>query len=227
MQQLDRQRLLSRRRFLGLAAAGAAAWQLAPWPNTVAAALSGVPPSPAPVITPTLEAFSDTMIPGVKRWPGDRAVAGVAPGAGAVQAGAIQMMNFPPAGISPALPAFAALLTTRAEAYATEQGIVLDPIVPALVALDFDQRTALLLELLDPAAPDSIAWFALSAMPFLAYHTAGYVDTATAMREGHPGLKAIGFPEPDADGLWRFPVFSYGKRLADELPLTSASGSPP
>ena len=227
MQQLDRQRLLSRRRFLGLAASAAAAWQLAPWPDTVAAALSGVPPSRAPVITPTLEAFSDTVIPGAKRWPGDRAVAGVAPGAGAVQAGAIQMMNFPPAGISPVLPAFAELLTTRAEAYAMQQGIVLDPIVPALVALDFDQRTALLLELLDPAAPDSIAWFALSAMPFLAYNTAGYVDTATAMREGHPGLKAIGFPEPDADGLWRFPVFSYRKRLANELPLTSASGSPP
>lgn len=48
------------------------------------------------------------------------------------------MMNFPPAGISSLLPSLAALLTTKAELYAFDHGVVLDPTVPALVALDFN-----------------------------------------------------------------------------------------
>ena len=59
-------------------------------------------------MTQTLEAFADTLIPGEKRFPADRAIAGVVSGAGAVQAGAIEMMNFPPVGFQPALPGLAA-----------------------------------------------------------------------------------------------------------------------
>ena len=44
--------------------------------------------------------------------------------------------------------------------------------------------------------------------------------------DGHPGLAWLRFPAPDADGLYRFPVFSYGRRLARRHPDTTASGSP-
>ena len=47
------------------------------------------------------------------------------------------------------------------------------------------------------------------------------------MREGHPGLAAIGFPAPDADDLWRFPEFSYRRVLANKHPRTTGKGSPP
>jgi hypothetical protein len=61
---------------------------------------------------------------------------------------------------------------------------------------------------------------------FLAYHTAGYLPTAQAVREGHPGLKAIGFPKPDPDGLWRFREFSYRRKLARHHPHTTRGGNP-
>lgn len=220
---------VSRRRLFGLAASAAVAWQVAPWADRVARALSVVAPATPASVVPTLEAFSDTLIPGAKRGPGDRAIAGAAPGPGAVQAGAIAMMEFPAAGIGPALPELATLLNLRAEAFTAQHAIVADPTVPPMVALDFDERTQLLIGLLDPSQPDYLVWFALAAMPFLAFHTAGYLPTATAtaMRQHHPGLEAIGFPAPDPDGRWRWPVFSYRRPLAATHPGTSASGSPP
>lgn len=230
---------LSRRRLLALAASAAVAWQVAPWPDRVAGALTRASPGPDPTAGPpglapgsdglvvsSLEAFADTLIPGAKRWPGDRAVAGAAPGPGAVQAGAVAMMAFPPAGIAPLLPGVVALLDTEAETWALANGAGLDGLVPPLVALDYHQRTAFLLSLLDPSSPAYIVWFALAAMVFLAFHTAGYLPTVDAVRQHHPGLRAIGFPAPDPDGLWRFPVFSYRRRLAEPSPRTAPSGSP-
>lgn len=217
---------LSRRQLLAVAGSAALAWQLAPWTERLALAAPNASPSPDPVVRPTLEAFSDTLIPGAKRWPGDRAIAGAAPGPGAVQAGAIDMMNYPPSAIGPLLPGLATLANASAEDYAARHGVVPDPTAPPLVALDFDQRTAVLLGLLDPTETDYLAWYALAAMAFLAYHTAGFLHTADAMRRHHPGLAAIGFPMPDGDGLWRFPVFSYRRVLAEEHPGTSETGSP-
>jgi enediyne biosynthesis protein E8 len=82
------------------------------------------------------------------------------------------------------------------------------------VALDFGSRTALLLTILDTDGPDRSAFYALASVSFVAYHTAGYLSTVDAIRDGHPGLAAIGFPPPDPDGLWRFPEFSYRRVLA-------------
>jgi hypothetical protein len=73
---------------------------------------------------------------------------------------------------------------------------------------------------------EQLFWFALAGLVFLAYHTAGYLSTAEAVRQGHPGLKAIGFPAPDRDGLWRFPQFSYRRKLAKLHPRTTKSGQP-
>ncbi len=202
----------TRRSFLVRAAALAAAWTISPW-------RIGVPSASGKglghrAITQTLEAFADTLIPGQKRFPGDRAIAGVVSGAGAVQAGAIEMMNFPPLGFQPALLGLALILNVYALLYALSHKIVLDPTVAPFVALDFESRTALLVTILDTDGPDRSAFYALASVSFVAYHTAGYLPTVVAIRDGHPGLAAIGFPPPNPDGLWRFPEFSYRRVLA-------------
>ena len=215
---------LSRRRLLTLAAGAFVAWQSRPWrlaPPTVGAQM--IPSDP--LIVPTLEAFADTLIPGEKRSPLDRAIAGAASGPGGVQAGALDVMNSPAAGVGPLLPAVAAGLNARAAAFAAQNAILLDPTVPPLVSLDFAERTALLVQLLDGTDVDQILWFAVAALVFLAFHTAAHLDTAAAIAAGHPGLAAIGFPPPNADGLWRFPNASYRRAVAPKHPR-SKRGSP-
>lgn len=217
---------LSRRRLLQLATTAFAAWQAAPWVDKLA--FAGSPGGmTSDAVTTTMEAFADTLIPGEKRYDGDYAVAGVARGPGAVQAGAVDLMWFPQAAIGPAVPGFAAGLNAEASVYAVAHQIALDPTLPAFVALDFRNRTLVCLGLLDPKGQGYLAWWALAAMPFIAFHTAGHLHTADAVRRGHPGLRAIGFPHPDRDGLWRFPHFSYRRRLARSHPRTTAKGSPP
>lgn len=219
--------VVSRRRLLQIGTTAVLAWQAAPWAVKFAAAGTTPGGTTSDTVTTTLEAFSDTLIPGQKRYDGDHAVAGVVHGPGAVQAGAVDLMWFPAAAIGPALPALAATLNARATSYALQHRRTLDPTLPAFVALPFADRTGLCLELLDPATPDYLAWWALAAMPFLAFNTAGHLHTAYAVRAGHPGLRAIGFPRPDRDGLWRFPHFSYRRRLAQSYPHTTGKGSPP
>ena len=218
---------VSRRQLLGLATAAYVAWQIGPWPERLAAFAGSPRGTTSDAVTTTLEAFADTLIPGQKRYDGDYAVAGVMRGPGAVQAGAVDLMWFPQAAIGPALPGLATMLNTRGAAYAAQHRRVLDPTLPPFVALNFADRTQLLLELLDPTAQDYLVWWALAAMPFLAYHTAGHLHTVDAVRRGHPGLRAIGFPRPDPDGLWRFPHFSYRRRLARSHPRTTVNGNPP
>lgn len=223
---------LSRRQLLRVAAGAAAAWLASPERPAFALSRASSPAGATPLgtssdpETTTLEAFADTLIPGQKRFDGDYAVAGVVRGPGAVQAGAIDLMTFPPAGVVDALPAYAAGLSAEASAFIAAHGLVVDPTLPPLVALSFRDRTGLLLQLLDPTHPDFLAWYALSAFPFLAFHTAGQLPTAYAVRHRHPGLAMIGFPPPDADGLWRFPHYSYRRRLARSHPGTTAGGNP-
>jgi hypothetical protein len=97
---------------------------------------------------------------------------------------------------------------------------------PEFVALDFDQRTELLYTLYDPAAPDRQFWVVGAAIVFLAFHTAGFLPTAEAVRAGHPGLKYLRFPKPGRDGLWRFPEASYRRRLNRRHPRTTRGGHP-
>lgn len=215
---------LDRRQLFRLGLAAATAWQLEPW-TVQALAASAAPISPADVAA-TLEAFADTLIPGQKRSAADRAVAGAVKGPGAVQAGALELMHFPALGIGPGLPAFAAAINAQATAYAGRHRLLPDPTVPPFVALDFSHRTALAVELLSFSHPDYLAYYALAALTFIAYHTAGHLHTADAVRSGHPGLRAIGFPHPDADGLWRFPEYSYKRRLAHRHPHTTRTGNP-
>jgi hypothetical protein len=218
---------VSRRRLLQLATLAFASWQAAPWADTVIALAGNPAGTTSDAMTTTLEAFADTLIPGQKRYAADYAVAGVVKGAGAVQAGAVDLMWFPEAAIGPALSALASMLNARAASYAGQRRRALDPTLPPFVALSFADRTRLLVELLDPTAQDYLVWWALAAMPFLAFHTAGHLNTVRAVRSGHPGLRWIGFPHPDRDGLWRFPHFSYRRKLARSHPRTTSNGNPP
>ena len=124
-----------------------------------------------PAVTETLEAFADTLIPGQKRFPGDRAIAGVVSRPGAVQAGAIEMMNFRPVGFTPIALFFLALqLHLSALVYAVIHNIRLEPGVPHFVALDFESRTALLVKILGADgtnAPDP-AFYGLASVVFFA-----------------------------------------------------------
>ncbi|MGZ4427170.1 MAG: DUF5987 family protein [Nocardioidaceae bacterium] len=217
---------LSRRQLLRAIAAGVAA---VPLLEAAASAQPGRAPSAAPDPTSdraTMEAWSDTIVPGERRSPGDKVVAGAAAGPGAVQAGAWRLLNDPELGLGPAVPALSAALNAEAVAEAARAGLVLDPSVPPLVALPFRHRTALAVRLLNRSHSDQVVWYALAAVAMLAFHTAAHLDTAEAVRRGHPGLAWLRFPAPGADGLWRYEHFSYRQALARRHPRTTRTGHP-
>ena len=178
------------------------------------------------VRTSTLEAFADTIIPGVKRSPDDRAIAGVCDDPGAVEAGALELLNTPATGITAGLGPLSQALNAHAEAYAKAQGTTLDADVPPFVALSYADRVALVSRLTAPGHPEQSGWVVLAMFSNMAYDSAAHLNTADAIAAGHPGLLAMGFAKPDSDGLWRFPDFSYGKQLAERHLDTTASGSP-
>ncbi|OZM72037.1 regulator [Amycolatopsis antarctica] len=174
----------------------------------------------------TLEAFADTIVPGEKRSAGDHAIAGASAGAGAVAAGALELLHTPATGVTAGLEFLVPMLNGHAENRARTEGIELDAALPAFVALPFGHRTQLVRELTAPGHPEKDGWVALALFCNMAFDSAAHLHTAQAMAEGHPGLLAMGFYPPDADGLWRFPHYSYRRKLADVHPDTTPSGSP-
>jgi hypothetical protein len=175
--------------------------------------------------TMTLEAFADTIVPGEKRFPADRAVAGAAPGGGAVAAGALELLETPAAGVAAGLTDLARMLNEHAAAYAREHGRELAADVPPFVALAFADRSALVRTLTGPDHPERDGWVALALFSNMAFDTAAHQHTTEALAEGHVGLATMGFAAPDPDGLWRFPAYSYARPLADVHPDTTISGS--
>jgi enediyne biosynthesis protein E8 len=178
------------------------------------------------VRTMTLEAYADTIIPGEKRSAEDRAIAGVATGGGAVAAGAIELLEWPATGVTEGLSALAQALNGHASAYTEENALELDESLPAFVALPFEHRTALVQRLTAPGHPEKDGWVLLALFSNMAFDSAAHMSTTDAIAAGHPGLLAMGFAKPDPDGLWRFPAYSYGRRLANPHPNTTPSGSP-
>ncbi len=176
--------------------------------------------------TMTLEAFADTIIPGEKRSPDDRAVAGVATGGGAVAAGALELLQMPATGVTAGLDYLAQTLNGHAGTYAAEHGLDLDGSVPPFVALPYEHRVAVVQALTTPGHPEKDGWVLLALFSNMAFDLAAHMHTTDALAAGHPGLVAMGFAKPDADGLWRFPEYSYGRELASLHPDTTASGSP-
>lgn len=174
----------------------------------------------------TLEAYADTIVPGEKRSPSDRAIAGVSIGGGAVAAGALDLLRWDATGISDGLEDLAGLVDGYAESYAAETGLDLDGTVPPFVALDYEHREQLIQMLTSPGHPEKDFWVLLSLFCNMAFDSAAHLHTSQAIAEGHPGLAALGITAPDADGLWRFEDFGYGRKLADLHPDTTPTGSP-
>ncbi|MER5570633.1 DUF5987 family protein [Streptomyces goshikiensis] len=174
----------------------------------------------------TLEAYADTIVPGEKRWPGDRAVAGVSTGGGAVAAGALELLRWDATGVHDGLEDLANLVNDHTRAFAAERGLALDETVPPFVALDYEGRVRLIVALTTPGHPEKDFWVLLSLFCNMAFDSAAHLHTAQAIEDGHPGLEAMGITKPDADGLWRFQDFGYGRQLADLHPDTTPSGSP-
>ncbi|CRK57509.1 hypothetical protein [Alloactinosynnema sp. L-07] len=178
------------------------------------------------VKTITLEAFADTIVPGEKRSPDDRAIAGVSTGGGAVQSGALEMLHHPATGITAGLESLVGMLNGHATNYAADKGITLDDTVPPFVALEFDDRVALIRILTTPGHPEKSGWVLLALFCNMAFDSAAHISTHDAIAEGHPGLLTIGFELPQKDGLWRFKDYSYGRQFAKPHPDTTATGSP-
>jgi hypothetical protein len=178
------------------------------------------------VETISLEAFADTIIPGEKRTPDDRAIAGAATGPGAVEAGALELLSQPGGGLAEALSSLAWTLNGHAAEYAQEHHLPLDEEVPPFVALPFDHRTALVEVLTDPSHPEKQMWVSLALFCNMAFDSAAHKSTAEVFATGHPGLLSIGYMPPESDGRFRFPQFSYGRPLASRHPNTTATGSP-
>lgn len=174
--------------------------------------------------TMTLEAFADTIIPGCKRSAGDRAVAGAVADGGAVAAGAVTVLELPEGGVAPMLDALALGLNSHAEAYAAEHGRPLDETVPPFVALPFPDRTGLVRVLTARDHPERELWVGIAIFCYMAFDSAAHLHTADAIAAGHVGLTTMGFANPDADGLWRFPAYSYGRQLAPVHPDTTLEG---
>ena len=176
--------------------------------------------------TLTLEAFADTIIPGEKRAPDDKAIAGAAAGPGAVAAGAIELLETPATGISDGLDGYVSSLNEHARAYAAENGLALEGGTPPFVALPFEHRTAVVSVLTGPGHPEKELWILLTLFSNMAFDIAAHLHTADALAAGHPLFTSMGFAPPNPDGLWRFPDYSYGRPLARRHPDTTPSGSP-
>ncbi|HEY3734448.1 MAG TPA: DUF5987 family protein [Streptosporangiaceae bacterium] len=176
--------------------------------------------------TLTLEAYADTFVPGEKRGPDDRAVAGAASGPGAVAAGALELLQMSATGVADGLGDLAVALNGHAQAYAAERGLALDTSIPSFVALPFADRSALVQSLIAPEHPERDIWILVALFCFMAFDTAAHMHTADALAAGHPGLTTMGFAPPNADGLWRFADFSYGRQLASVHPDTTPAGDP-
>lgn len=175
--------------------------------------------------TMTLEAYADTIIPGKKRWPGDRAIAGLSEDAGAVEAGALAVLDMPEGGMAPALDDVVVALNQHAGLYCEQNGLEADDTVPSFVSLPADHRVALVQQLTAPGHPEKELWTGLALFCNMAYDSAVHLNTVDALAQGHPGLTAMGFAAPDDDGLWRFPDYSYRRPLARLHPDTDATGS--
>jgi enediyne biosynthesis protein E8 len=176
--------------------------------------------------TLTLEAFADTIIPGEKRSPDDKAIAGASSGPGAVAAGAIELLETPATGIADGLDNYVTALNDHTLAYAATRGLALDPALPPFAALPFEHRTAVVSTLCGPGHPEKELWILLALFSNMAFDIAAHMHTADAIAAGHPFFTSMGFALPNADGLWRFGDFSYGRPLASTHPATTPTGSP-
>ena len=155
----------------------------------------------------TLQAFADTMIPGRRAARTDlgneihpRAIAGVDPEPGAVEADALALYHHPLIGFDALEPTFLTELSTRS----LQQGA-------DFLSLDFDRRVRVCLGGLAFDNPSRVLWEAAAAVPFTAFCAAALIPDATSERAS--GLRVMGLPGAAPRG---HPGFSYFRKLARE-----------
>jgi hypothetical protein len=155
----------------------------------------------------TLQAFADTMIPGRKVERTDlgnpvdlRAIAGVDPRPGAVEADALALYHHPAIGFDAIQGPFLAELTTRSL-----------PRGGDFLNLPFERRVQVCVEGLDFSNSARPLWEAAAAVPFAAFCAAALVPEQRA--EKASGYRVMGLPGAEPRGYRRF---SYRKRLARE-----------
>jgi hypothetical protein len=200
---------LSRRDFLrDTSLLGAAALIASAAP--VAERIIAADPALAAVATDeaTMQAFADTIIPGRKAEKTDLgdeihpdAIAGVDDEPGAVEADVMRLYHHPLTGFDALEPAFLADLSSRS----LQRG-------GPFLGLDFDARTAVLLEALSFDNPDRVMYEAAAAVPFTAFCAAAIHEVGTAKNAS--GYRVMGYPGAAPQGYRRY---SYGRKLAREF----------
>lgn len=207
LELLSRRQLLARASSAGLAAIVAGALPLAR--TQVARAATLLPE----LIDPTLQAFADTMLPGRKATSTDlgnpidpRAIAGVDPQPGAVEADALALYHHPEIGFDTLAPAFLAELEAQA---APNGGLFLD--------LPFNARVKTCLSGLDLNNPTRLLWEAAAAVPFTAFCAAALIVNATW--NDASGYRVMGLPGTAPNG---YEGFSYRRRLSRERTRTGS-----
>jgi hypothetical protein len=156
----------------------------------------------------TMQAFADTIIPGRKAVTTDLgdeihpdAIAGVDDEPGAVEADVMRLYHHPLTGFDALEPAFLADLSTRS----LQQG-------GPFLALDFEQRSAVLLQALSFDNPDRVLYEAAAAVPFTAFCAAAIHETGTSKNAS--GYRVMGYPGAAPQGYRRY---SYGRKLARDF----------
>jgi hypothetical protein len=163
----------------------------------------------------TLQAVADTMIPGRKAALTDlgneihpKAIAGVHPEPGAVEADSLLLFHDPRIGFDALEPAFMTELQARS---LVRGGQFLD--------LTFDRRVAVCLEGCGASNPTVLVWEAVAAVAFAAFLVVATQENATI--DTASGLQVLGHPGTAPNG---YADYSYKRKLSRER--TSAGSLP-
>ena len=161
----------------------------------------------------TLQAFADTLIPGRKVTRTDlgnevhpKAIAGVHPEPGAVQADSLLLYHHPLIGFDLVEAAFLADLEARS---LLRLGQFID--------LPFDKRVAVCVDGLSPSNPTAQVWQLASAVPFAAFLCTANQKNATIDKSS--GLQVMGFPGTAPNG---YADYSYRRALSTERTATGS-----
>jgi hypothetical protein len=158
----------------------------------------------------TLQAFADTVIPGRKASKTDlgdpihpKAIAGVDPDPGAVEADALRLFHDALIGFDALEPAFLAELSLRSL-----------PLGGDFLSLSYDKRVQAVMAGVDFANPTRLLWEAAIAVPFTAFCAAAV--HAYGNNRNASGYKVMGYPgggPNDAPVMYPY-SFSYRRKLA-------------
>jgi hypothetical protein len=197
--ELSRRDFMARAGGLGLGAVIASALPIARRLALPAAAVAATP-----LLDPTMQAFYDTVIPGRRvhvtqsgQAIDPKAIAGVDPEPGAVEADALQLGNDTRLGFELLAPTVFAELQTRSLTHGAD-----------FLDLGYGEREAVLIEAFDYGNPTRLLWEAGAAVAFTAFCAAATVVDATDKTAvgyrvmGHPGAAPHGYAD-----------FSYRRRL--------------